>query len=104
MLTDPRQLGMLCRQARGSNVIRSTKSARVHHVARRLGRRVVDGGKRAASGRSGACFAWPHPASASRNAADKINQFIESITSQIGLTTQLPWSAGYIDKRRFDAL
>jgi hypothetical protein len=40
----------------------------------------------------------------SETAADKIAQFIREIESQIGWTTQLPWSAGTIDQRRFDAL
>src|SRR5450432_3925341 len=33
-----------------------------------------------------------------------IGQFIREIESQIGWTTQLPWSAGTIDQRRFDGL
>src|SRR5262245_41247807 len=37
-------------------------------------------------------------------AADRIGQFIREIESQIGWTTQLPWSAGTIDQRRFDSL
>src|ERR1700687_4141102 len=37
-------------------------------------------------------------------AAAKIGQFIKEIESQLGWTTQLPWSAGLIDERRFDAL
>jgi hypothetical protein len=37
-------------------------------------------------------------------AAAKIGQFINEIVSQIGWTTQLPWSAGTIEQRRFDAL
>src|SRR6184192_1796675 len=37
-------------------------------------------------------------------AAAKIAQFIKEIESQIGWTTQLPWSAGSIEQRRFDAL
>ena len=36
-------------------------------------------------------------------AAAKIGQFIREIESQVGWTTQLPWSAGTIDQRRFDA-
>ena len=36
-------------------------------------------------------------------AAAKIGQFIREIESQVGWTTQLPWSAGAIDQRRFDA-
>jgi signal transduction histidine kinase len=37
-------------------------------------------------------------------AADKISEFITGIESQVGWTTQLPWSAGTIDQRRFDGL
>ncbi len=37
-------------------------------------------------------------------AAEKISQFIKEIESQIGWTTQLPWSAGTIEQRRFDGL
>jgi len=37
-------------------------------------------------------------------AAGKISQFIKEIESQIGWTTQLPWSAGTIEQRRFDGL
>src|SRR4051812_2735632 len=37
-------------------------------------------------------------------AAAKISQFIREIESQVGWTTQLPWSAGTIDQRRFDGL
>jgi signal transduction histidine kinase len=37
-------------------------------------------------------------------AAAKIGQFIKEIESQIGWTTQLLWSAGTIEQRRFDAL
>jgi signal transduction histidine kinase len=37
-------------------------------------------------------------------AAAKISQFIKEIENQIGWTTQLPWSAGSIEQRRFDAL
>jgi signal transduction histidine kinase/CheY-like chemotaxis protein len=37
-------------------------------------------------------------------AAAKIGQFIKEIESQLGWTTQLPWSAGGVDQRRFDAL
>jgi hypothetical protein len=37
-------------------------------------------------------------------AAAKISQFIKEIESQVGWTTQLPWSAGTIDLRRFDGL
>ena len=37
-------------------------------------------------------------------AAAKIGQFIKEIEGQLGWTTQLPWSAGSIEQRRFDAL
>jgi hypothetical protein len=37
-------------------------------------------------------------------AAAKIGQFIKEIESQVGWTTQLPWSAGTLDQRRFDGL
>jgi signal transduction histidine kinase len=37
-------------------------------------------------------------------AAAKISQFIKEIESQLGWTTQLPWSAGLLQDRRFDAL
>ena len=37
-------------------------------------------------------------------AAAKISQFIKEIESQLGWTTQLPWSAGSLEERRFDAL
>jgi signal transduction histidine kinase len=37
-------------------------------------------------------------------AAAKISQFIKEIESQLGWTTQLPWSAGLMEQRRFDAL
>lgn len=37
-------------------------------------------------------------------AAAKIGQFVKEIESQLGWTTQLPWSAGSIEPRRFDAL
>jgi len=37
-------------------------------------------------------------------AAKEIGQFIEGIKSQVGWTTQLPWSAATIDQRRFDGL
>jgi hypothetical protein len=36
--------------------------------------------------------------------AAKIEQFIIEIESQVGWTTQLPWSVGTMDQRRFDAL
>src|SRR5215469_12704618 len=35
-------------------------------------------------------------------AAAKIAQFIKEIESQVGWTTQLPWSTGTIDQRKFD--
>jgi signal transduction histidine kinase len=38
------------------------------------------------------------------SAAGKIDQFVTEIQSQIGWTTQLPWSGGSLDQRRFDAL
>src|SRR5215203_1104905 len=37
-------------------------------------------------------------------ASAKIGQFVKEIESQLGWTTQLPWSAGSIEQRRFDAL
>ena len=37
-------------------------------------------------------------------AAAKISQFIKEIESQLGWTTQLPWSAGSLQDRHFDAL
>jgi len=37
-------------------------------------------------------------------AAAKISQFVKEIESQLGWTTQLPWSAGSLEQRRFDAL
>jgi signal transduction histidine kinase len=37
-------------------------------------------------------------------AAAKVGQFIKEIVSQVGWTTQLPWSVGTIEQRRFDAL
>jgi signal transduction histidine kinase len=37
-------------------------------------------------------------------AAAKISQFIKEIESQLGWTTQLPWSATLMEQRRFDAL
>jgi signal transduction histidine kinase len=37
-------------------------------------------------------------------AAAKIEQFIKEIESQVGWTTQLPWSAGTLEQRRFDGL
>ena len=37
-------------------------------------------------------------------AAAKIGQFVKEIESQIGWTTQLPWSASTIEQRRFDGL
>jgi hypothetical protein len=35
-------------------------------------------------------------------AADQIGRFIREIESQVGWTTQLPWSAGTIEQRRTD--
>jgi two-component system NtrC family sensor kinase len=37
-------------------------------------------------------------------AATKIGQFIKEIESQLGWTTQLPWSPNTLEQRRFDAL
>src|SRR5271169_4088893 len=37
-------------------------------------------------------------------AAGKIEQFITEIESQVGWTTQLPWSDSTLEQRRFDAL
>jgi signal transduction histidine kinase len=37
-------------------------------------------------------------------ASAKISQFVKEIESQLGWTTQLPWSASSIEQRRFDAL
>ena len=37
-------------------------------------------------------------------AAAKIRRFVKEIESQLGWTAQLPWSAGSIEQRRFDAL
>ena len=37
-------------------------------------------------------------------AAAKIGQFITEIQSQIGWTTELPWSSATLEQRRFDAL
>ena len=37
-------------------------------------------------------------------AAAQIGRFIQEIESQIGWTTQLPWSPGTLEQRRFDAL
>jgi signal transduction histidine kinase len=37
-------------------------------------------------------------------AAKEFDQFIEGIKSQVGWTTQLPWSDGMIEARRFDGL
>src|SRR5215510_14832303 len=34
----------------------------------------------------------------------RIGQFIKEIESQLGWTTQLPWTADSIEQRRFDAL
>jgi two-component system NtrC family sensor kinase len=33
-----------------------------------------------------------------------IRQFIRELMIQVGWTTQLPWSVGTIEQRRFDAL
>ncbi len=38
------------------------------------------------------------------SAAAKISQFVAEIQSQLGWTTQLPWSAASLEQRRFDAL
>ena len=38
------------------------------------------------------------------NIADRIDQFIEGVRSQVGWTVQLPWSPGTIEARRFDSL
>jgi signal transduction histidine kinase/CheY-like chemotaxis protein len=38
------------------------------------------------------------------SAAAKIGQFIKEIESQVGWTTQLPWTPGTMDQRRFDGL
>lgn len=38
------------------------------------------------------------------SAAAKIGHFVKEIESQLGWTTQLPWSGGSIEQRRFDAL
>jgi len=38
------------------------------------------------------------------SAAAKIGQFVTEIESQIGWTTQLPWSAALLEQRRFDGL
>ena len=37
-------------------------------------------------------------------AADKIGQFVKNIETQMGWTTQLPWSDESVDEQRFDAL
>jgi GAF domain-containing protein/HAMP domain-containing protein len=39
-----------------------------------------------------------------QTAADKIEEFITQIQSQVGWTTQLPWEDATLDQRRFDAL
>jgi hypothetical protein len=36
--------------------------------------------------------------------ADKLTQFMKETQNQVGWTTQLPWSAGSLQDRRFDAL
>jgi signal transduction histidine kinase len=38
------------------------------------------------------------------SAAAKISQFVKEIESQIGWTTELPWSGATLEQRRFDAL
>jgi len=38
------------------------------------------------------------------SAAIKIGEFVKGIESQVGWTTQLPWSAETLEQRRFDAL
>ena len=38
------------------------------------------------------------------NIADRIDQFIEGVRSQVGWTVQLPWSPSTIEARRFDSL
>ena len=38
------------------------------------------------------------------SASAKISQFVTEIESQVGWTTQLPWSAATLEQRRFDAL
>jgi signal transduction histidine kinase/DNA-binding response OmpR family regulator len=38
------------------------------------------------------------------SAAAKIGQFVKEVESQIGWTTQLPWSAALLEQRRFDGL
>jgi len=48
--------------------------------------------------------ASPPAGTAGEWAAAKIGQFIKEIESQVGWTTQLLWSAGTIEQRRFDAL
>jgi hypothetical protein len=71
---------------------------------------------------SGAAVAWPVAARAqhadgraaallsrilqlqANGTAAKIGQFIKEIESQVGWTTQLPWSVGTMDQRRFDGL
>jgi two-component system NtrC family sensor kinase len=69
----------------------------------------------------GAAAAWPLAACAQQDdrvralqmhilrlqaetAADRIAGFFSEMVSQIGWTTQLPWSSGTIDQRRFDGL
>src|ERR1700736_5549727 len=37
-------------------------------------------------------------------AAAKIGQFVREIEAQVGWTTQLPWSAGTVEARRFDGV
>jgi signal transduction histidine kinase len=38
------------------------------------------------------------------DASAKVTQFVKDIEDQVGWTTQLPWSPGDLDQRRFDAL
>jgi len=38
------------------------------------------------------------------DAAAKVTQFVKDIEDQVGWTTQLPWSPGDLNQRRFDAL
>jgi hypothetical protein len=70
---------------------------------------------------SGAAVAWPLAACGQQDdrvralqgrilllqaeyAAVVIGQFIKEIERQLGWTTQVPWSAGSIEQRRFDVL
>ena len=38
------------------------------------------------------------------DAAAKVTQFVKDIEDQVGWTTQLPWTPGDLNQRRFDAL